>query len=480
MKTVVTKQFNKCNTTSTQSANHPMISSLVSLYNSIGSMRSWKSADAYKLFDKAVAEDKELATKVLFYGRDIREGLGERNTFKLLLRYAARKYPEIVRPNIHLIGYYGRFDDLYVLNGTPCQDAMWKYMKEQFKSDLRDMRAGKPISQLAKWIKTPNASSTKTRSLGVLSSIKLGYSEVKYFKKHLKALRKYLNITEINICNDDFTNIDYNKVPHNAMKRYYELFKDKDENKFNQYLDNIVDTKAITPYNIINSMINKTDTIKNIEKLWNKLPIYNSSNVMVAADLSDSMYNNHNIPISVAISMILYLSKTNTGYFNNKYIVINNKPQIQSITKSTLNDNLLDILNNESEYNTQYDRIFKSLLNTAIKYKVTPQDMPKAILLVTNKSIKETFMDYDNTSLYTDIQKLYENYGYTLPKLVYWSLDKSINVFYTDTTLKNTTIISGYISKTYNKVLDSLTKNPYDIMLDTLNSDRYKDIKIEK
>lgn len=56
--------------------------------------------------------------KILFYARDIRGGLGERKTFRTLLRYAAEHHPETVRPNLDLIGVFGRYDDLYSLIGT--------------------------------------------------------------------------------------------------------------------------------------------------------------------------------------------------------------------------------------------------------------------------------------------------------------------------------------------------------------------------
>ena len=43
-----------------------------------------------------------------------------------------------MQANIHLIGYYGRFDDLYFLMNTCLEDAMWKYVRELFKQDEYD------------------------------------------------------------------------------------------------------------------------------------------------------------------------------------------------------------------------------------------------------------------------------------------------------------------------------------------------------
>ena len=66
-----------------------------------------------------------------------------------------------------MIGVYGRYDDLYELIGTPLEDDMWSAMKKQFEEDKANLEKGNVISLLAKWIKTADASSEKTRKLGV-------------------------------------------------------------------------------------------------------------------------------------------------------------------------------------------------------------------------------------------------------------------------------------------------------------------------
>ena len=58
---------------------------LVDLYSTIGALRNAPSDRKIDLFEKAITDNKELAAKILFYGRDIREGLGERETFRTLL-----------------------------------------------------------------------------------------------------------------------------------------------------------------------------------------------------------------------------------------------------------------------------------------------------------------------------------------------------------------------------------------------------------
>ena len=134
------------------------------LFATIGSLRTdYEGNRTETLFAEAFKEDPLMATKIVFYGRDIREGLGERETFRKLIRYMAKHHPEAIKPNLDLIGVYGRYDDMYSLIDTEVEDDMWAAMKKQFEEDKENLEKGNAISLLAKWIKTADASSDKTR-----------------------------------------------------------------------------------------------------------------------------------------------------------------------------------------------------------------------------------------------------------------------------------------------------------------------------
>lgn len=51
-------------------------------FGSIGSLRVADDLRIFRLFEEAFKEDPLTATKILFYARDIREGLGEREVFR--------------------------------------------------------------------------------------------------------------------------------------------------------------------------------------------------------------------------------------------------------------------------------------------------------------------------------------------------------------------------------------------------------------
>ena len=84
-------------------------------------MRHRSYRDQIHLFDRAYIENPDLAMKLLFYIRDIREVLGERELFRNLIRHTAKHGRNLPEKNIALISEYGRFDDLMCLMGTPSE-----------------------------------------------------------------------------------------------------------------------------------------------------------------------------------------------------------------------------------------------------------------------------------------------------------------------------------------------------------------------
>lgn len=139
-------------------------------FSMAGALRNADERRIQVLFAEAYKEEPLFAVKTVFYARDVREGLGERKVFRILLKYMAEHHPEAIRPNLDLIGVFGRYDDLYSFVGTSMEDEMWAVMKKQFEEDLKNLHQGNAISLLAKWIKTADSKSDNTRKLGILTA----------------------------------------------------------------------------------------------------------------------------------------------------------------------------------------------------------------------------------------------------------------------------------------------------------------------
>ena len=87
----------------------------VDLFFSIASSRG---KDLTGAFARAFAAEPDVAMKILFWARDAREGAGEREIFRQILRNLEVNAPDSLARNIALIPEYGRWDDMLVFN-TP-------------------------------------------------------------------------------------------------------------------------------------------------------------------------------------------------------------------------------------------------------------------------------------------------------------------------------------------------------------------------
>ena len=457
---------------------------LLDLYSVVGALRDADDERIIKLFDKAVAEDKLLAAKIMFHCRDIREGIGERRVFRVLLQHAANTYPEMVIPNIPLIGYYGRFDDMYSLIRTKCEHEMWKAMKEQFSKDLENMKNNKPVSLLAKWIKTPDASSDKTRALGVLTSYNLGYKCVGDFKKDLKPLRKYLNIVEIAISANNFDTIAYDKVPSNAMLKYEKLFYKKNYSRFKEYIDEVkagtkkINAGTLYPYNIVQKVF-KRNYDETVELQWQNLPNYieDGSNILIMADVSGSMQCCNALPIASSIGLAIYFSERAKGVFHNKFLTFSASPKLEEVVGESLEDKIYNLNQADWGMNTNLEAAMRVILKAAKESHAKQEEIPKALVIVSDMEI-DCAISEDDRLFYDLMKEEYKEAGYELPNIIFWNVNSRSDVFHVTCDIKGVQLVSGHSASTFKNLLACLNQTPVEAMLNVLLSERYEPVTV--
>ena len=99
-------------------------------FSIIGGMR-YNYQDSINLFLQAYYENPKLALKLLFFVRDIKEGLGERNIFRCTFNMLSNMYPEVCKQLIKYIPMYGRYDDLLSCYDTPIRKDIVDLIKNQ-------------------------------------------------------------------------------------------------------------------------------------------------------------------------------------------------------------------------------------------------------------------------------------------------------------------------------------------------------------
>lgn len=457
---------------------------LLDFYATVGALRGADELRIQRLFADAYNEDALLATKIAFYARDVRGGLGERQTFRTIIRYMAEYHPEALRPNLDLIGVYGRYDDMYSLIGTPLEEDMWKAMKKQFEEDLTNLHADNAVSLLAKWIKTADASSKETRKLGILTAQKLGYP-VYNFKRMVRALRRKIGVIESLMSAGRWDEIEYSEVPSRAMMVYRNAFQRHDEIRYGAFIDKAVkgeekiNASTLYPYDLIEKIMPYYGSIrqdKTVEAQWRQLPNYveEGTNALVIADTSGSMNGR---PICSALGLAIYFAERNKGAYHNMWMSFSNNPHIHLLKGETLAQKLNNIDRRDWMNNTDLKAAFDLVLDIAIENNVPKDEMPKSLVVISDMEID--YCGNKDWSFYDKMAHKFKKNGYDIPNIVFWNVDSRHDVYHADSTRKGVQLVSGQSASTFKNLLSCIGMTPVEAMLKTINSERYAPIGVE-
>ena len=461
---------------------------LVDFFGSIGAMRTTQPEEIIRKFEAAFAEDKVLAMKTVFYARNIRGGLGERNTFKVLINYIAGKYPSIMFENLMNIPEFGRWDDMYSLVGTDLGDVMWSYMQAQLFIDINNMMDKKPISLLAKWLKSINTSSKESQILGKLTAKNFGLTERDY-RITLSILRDYINVVESHMSNGEWNQIDFEKVPSKAMMNYRNAFAKRAPDRFAAFIADVqsgekkINSAAVYPYEIVERMhLNYDYYYENdyasfevnydpiLEEQWRALPNYveKASNFLVMADTSGSMTGR---PMATSLSLAIYFAERNTGAFKDLFMTFSSEPRFVKLQGNTLAEKVNCIESIVDHTNLEY--AFDEVLNVAIRHKIPVEDMPKAIIVISDMEIDR--FQYDNRawSFLEVMEHKFNSFGYELPKVVMWNVSSLRTTFLERYTNPKVQFISGSSPSVFKSLINSIDKSAYQLMMDTLSDPIY-------
>lgn len=469
-------------------------SSLLDMFSSISSFsRASNSSKVTSLFANCLAEDKLLAFKLAFYIRDFRKlGQGERNLARKLYKFLATIEPKSFAKNIYLIPFYGRYDDLYALVGTPLEKEMFKYMYDTLINDLNSEYP----SLLGKWLISANLKSTKfhlgvktakyfayfstndEKMLGHLDSRKLN-NICKDYRLLVTKLRKKIDILETKLCSKDYENIDFSKIPSKALMQYSSFFNNKLNEKYSEYLLNVeknkvnINVKTLTPYEIIRKI--RKNNSPDLELMWQNLPDYvnGSFDTLVVADTSGSMVGK---PLDVALSLAIYFAEHNKGIWHNKMITFSAKPSFISFKGDSLYSKVCSIpCINE---NTNIESVFKLILNTAIQNKLAPDQLPKKVIIISDmqfdncKTKKKDYFNY--------LKEKYSSNGYELPQLVFWDVSQNNyrGKYYVSYNTEGALLLSGINPNIFDSLMKSIEPNPLEYMQEVLNDPYFDQISI--
>lgn len=477
--TELKKEINLCYTENHDIALKSSGSDCLDLFSAVGALREEYGADV-SMFIKAFMENRNLALKILFYSRDIRNGLGERTIFRRQIAFLGLCYPEVCLKLIPYISKYGRFDDLLCLLDTDCKREVVKYISNKLESDLENKKNNKPVSLLSKWLPSINTSSHQARYYARILSEELQMTYEEY-RKMLSYLRKGL-IIENNLREKQY-DFKYENVPSNAFHKYMNAFIRNDNERFIEFSQKIEEGKAkvnvstLYPYKIVHSCINsfygniddKLIQKDMLNKMWKSLDRQNYiTKAIVVCDGSGSMYSNTYggiMPIEVASSLAILMSEQLTGPFKNTFITFSQNPQLVTITKDNIYDKVIQVLNYNEIANTNISKVYNLILRVALKNHVNPEEMIDKVIIISD-------MEFDagvsGVSTFASFKQKFALAGYKMPEVIFWNVHSRHQTVPVAGNEPNTKLVSGASNKIFDIVLNGKSTTPYEFMIESL------------
>lgn len=461
---------------------------LLDLNFKVTAMRKQNDCVIEEAFAKAFYDDKLMALKWLFYARDARGGIGERRLFRICLKWLAVECPDVAKAIYGLSGFYGRYDDMFVLLDTDLKDEVITYIAKQLKEDVENMQDGKSISLLAKWLKSLNASSNETKRVARIIQTGLGMTEPQY-RKLLSRLRRYLKVIEVKMSAGEWYEIDYNTVPSKANLIYKNAFLKHDEERRRAYLIRLergdknvkINASVLFPDEIVSKYSNMgwSGSVKGfdttLEELWKALPALCTENTLVVRDGSGSMCGK---PLEVSTALAIYMAEHNKGEFRNQFITFSRVPKIIDLNGlNTLHDKLAKTYHEDDCSNTDIEAVFLLILKTAMQHQTKPEDMPKNIVIISDMNFDGSRFNCQDT-LFNTIGQAYARQGYELPRLTFWNVNGNCsgNVVPVQQNKNGVVLMSGY-SQNLIKMVMSNQVDPYQCLVEQLNAERYQPVE---
>ncbi len=480
---MLTNLKNQMNTTATENGAVTYASTMsdcLDLFATIGALRRESEEEIVTRFMRAFAENRDLAVKTLFFARDVRGGLGERKVFRVILRWLSANAPETVRKNLSYIAEYGRFDDLLVLMDTPLEKAMLALVREQIRRDIYAMNNGEEVSLLAKWlpsVNTSNADAVKTAK----KIARFLEMDDRTYRKMLSRLRAHIRIIENNLRERDYT-FDYAKQPSKAMLKYRKAFLRNDNERYADFLERVrsgeatMHTGTLMPYELIAPFFVKCVSDEEsaaIDATWNQLEDFTGDdNALAVIDGSGSMYGwGEPMPATVALSLGLYFAERNRGAFHGHFVTFSENPQMVEVKGNTILEKLQYAASFNEVANTNIQKVFEVVLQTAVKHNVPQEELPSTLYIISDMEFDCCTKDASLTN-FEYAKRLYAAHGYTLPQVVFWNVASRNRQQPVTQNEQGVALVSGCTPRLFSMVAAG-RYSPYEQMLEILGSERY-------
>lgn len=474
---------------------------LVDLNFAVASLRGKTDKEIYTRFREAFNENPVYAMRWLAYASDVREGLGERNLFRVCITDLAKNgQHNLVKQIVPMIPEYSRWDNLWPLLNTKAKTSVLALIKKQMQIDNTNYLSNKSVSLMAKWLPSENASSKESHKYAniIMSYLKMN---PKQYRQWLVRMRKYIDVVERKMSSQNWQAIDYEAVPSRANLIYNKAFLKHDYERRNAYLSALtkgeakINSSVAYPHDIVaryNWNYSKVDPT--LEGMWKALPdmVKGCGNTLVVADGSGSMGVNVGGTKSVsarnvADALAIYFAERCSGQFKNNYITFSETPQLVNLGNGNLASKLKIAHQHNEVANTNIEAVFNLILQTALDNNMIQEDLPQNILIISDmefdgcvtmgKPKKSSYGWYSNCTpvnktLFGQMAQRYEEYGYKLPRLIFWNVNSRTGTIPVKENDMGVALVSGFSVNICKMVMSGKT-DPLSVLLEAINVPRY-------
>lgn len=440
-----------------------LVSSLdpvVDLFFQIGASRG---KDITAEFARAYGADRGLALRCLAFARDVRGGLGERQTFRSLLSWLETNYPNDAELLIPLVPEYGRWDDLFVFQSDRLKHAAFALID-------RALKDGNGLC--AKWM--PREGSKHSAIAKQLREF-MGLTP----RAYRKLVAGLTNVVETPMCARDWDSIEFGKIPSIAASRYQKAFAKNAAAAYQKYKDALasgtakINAGAVYPYDVVKGMFNGDVQVSAAQ--WEALPNYLGDNrILPMVDTSGSM----NCPVGgnpgmtcldMSVSLGLYIADKQTGAFKDMFLTFHTNPTLE-VLQGDIITKMKSLRRANWGGSTNIEAAFKRVLDVAVKNKVPQSEMPQYLLVLSDMEFNSFTV---GQTAFQAAKSLYEAANYELPRIVWWNLNARPGNTPVRMDQQGTALVSGYSPAILKSVLGAKSFSPVDIMKETLLVERY-------
>jgi Domain of unknown function (DUF2828) len=431
----------------------------VDLFSKIGASRG---KNIIADFEGAFQEDADLALRVALWSRDARGGAGERQLFRDILLHLEKQHLDVLTKTklLEKVPVLGRWDDLLIFTHPDVKSIAFDLIHAALK-------AGDGLA--AKWMPRKGPVANELRNA-------FGWTP-KFYRKRLVELTK---VVETAMCAKKWDSINFEHVPSLAMSRYLTAFHKNAGQAFVDYKTKVVkgeakvNASAVYPYDIIKSLEHGGDAgILDVQ--WNSQPDYmDGQNILPMVDVSGSMcaaVNQNLTCMDVAVSLGLYCADFNKGDFKDMFLTFSERPEILEL-KGSLSQKMVQMKRSKWGMSTNLHAAFKRVLEVAVQGKVTQDEMPGLILILSDMQFNAC-VEFDD-SAFKMIERKYTDAGYKMPGIVFWHINAYANSP-VEFNKQGAALVSGFSPAIMKSILkaDFATMTPEAIMKQTVEVARY-------